>query len=232
MFSKIFAAAALAVVSAADVPLFSSNDDYDEINLNIRMLSNGTSAAAVETTIAAAVKVEAAFPQITIGGQTVNPTAALLNDLASFKAGCKAALETTTALTGSTVTVTGVTDAARRARARALTTTQLSLNIAYNAVFATAALADTAVAAIAEGSNGATTFASDLGSGLKTNLVSQGFMTQAQADAITFAVTSKGGSVQTGGAAAAAPSPSPSSNAAKVAVSTLAAFAAFMASMM
>jgi hypothetical protein len=44
--------------------------------------------------------------------------------------------------------------------------------------------------------------------------------------------TSAGGSVQTGGGAAAAPSPSPSSNAAKVAVSTLAAFAAFMASLL
>ena len=43
MLSKVFAAAAVAVASAADVPVFSSNDDYDEINLNIRMLSNTSS---------------------------------------------------------------------------------------------------------------------------------------------------------------------------------------------
>merc|ERR1719335_1131778 len=48
MFSKFFAAAALAVVSvsAADVPVFSSNDDYDEINLNIRMLSGNATTPA------------------------------------------------------------------------------------------------------------------------------------------------------------------------------------------
>jgi len=52
MFSKVFAAAALAIVSAADVPVFSSNDDYDEINLNIRMLANHTTATApVETSV-------------------------------------------------------------------------------------------------------------------------------------------------------------------------------------
>lgn len=63
MFSKVFAAAALAVVSAADVPVFSSNDDYDEINLNIRMLSNHSSAdVATPTQVTGSVTTTATFP--------------------------------------------------------------------------------------------------------------------------------------------------------------------------
>ncbi len=37
---KLLSVAALSFVAAADVPVFSSNDDYDEINLNIRLLQN------------------------------------------------------------------------------------------------------------------------------------------------------------------------------------------------
>jgi hypothetical protein len=139
MFSKLFAAAALAVVSAADVPLFSSNDDYDEINLNIRMLSNGTSAAT-PTTVAASVVLSADFPT----GTTVPILAA--SD--AFKTGAATALKATPQLsTATTVTVTAVTDASAR-RARALAAS-LIIAIAYDAVFPTSAAADTAVAAIA-----------------------------------------------------------------------------------
>ena len=37
---KLLSFAALSYVAAADVPVFSSNDDYDEINLNIRLLAS------------------------------------------------------------------------------------------------------------------------------------------------------------------------------------------------
>ncbi len=41
---KLLSFAALSYVAAADVPVFSSNDDYDEINLNIRLLQKNATA--------------------------------------------------------------------------------------------------------------------------------------------------------------------------------------------
>jgi hypothetical protein len=160
-------------------------------------------------------------------GAMVDATPALLFLNAYFQAGCVAALQATTALSGaSTITITGVTEAAARARARALST-ELTIAIAYDAVFATAAAATAAVAAIESTSAGATGgFNDQLVADLSIKLSAAGL-----SGVGTPEVTSQGGSVQTG-AAAAAPSPSPSSNAAKVAVSTLAAFAAFMASLL
>ena len=47
---KIASVAALGFVAAADVPVFSSNDDYDEINLNIRLLAAHNSTGAANAT--------------------------------------------------------------------------------------------------------------------------------------------------------------------------------------
>ena len=46
---KIASVAALGFVAAADVPVFSSNDDYDEINLNIRLLASHNASNANAT---------------------------------------------------------------------------------------------------------------------------------------------------------------------------------------
>ena len=47
---KIASVAALGFVAAADVPVFSSNDDYDEINLNIRLLAAHNATGAQNAT--------------------------------------------------------------------------------------------------------------------------------------------------------------------------------------
>ena len=223
MFSKLFAASALAVVSAADVPVFSSNDDYDEINLNIRMLSGNTTATASDdVTINHSVSFTGTFPAGT--------TYSTLDGSAEFKAGAASAIKASVTPAPKSVTVTAVTDGSSR-RARQLSVS-LTPAVAYNMVVS-AANAAAAKTFVTSTSTGAGSFAAALTAGVTSALSAAGY-TGATITGVTAATTATETAATPSPAApaAAAPSPSPSSNAAKVAVSTVAAFAAFMASMM
>lgn len=221
MFSKLFAAAALAVVSAADVPVFSSNDDYDEINLNIRMLSGNTTASSDggDQVISHVVTVTMSVPD----GEDI----ASLNSNTAFKGGCENGLKSSIP-DAKSVSVTGITDGSSSRRARQLAVT-LTPAIAYD-VTVSAANADAVKSLVTSGGSSGT-FATSLATSLAVALATAGY-TGATITGISPATTATTAAAPPAPAAAAAPSPSPSSNAAKVAVSTVAAFAAFMASMM
>lgn len=210
MLSKVFAAAAVAVVSAADVPVFSSNDDYDEINLNIRMLQNTTSSG---TTAPVATSIS--------GGCTLTQTGANTCDAAytaTHEAAVNAVVASQYSASVSDSTTTATCGRRLSAAGRRLTwtdsTTPYAQAYSYTVTFASAAAAQAAVAGYSATSMDSALAAATL-----------------PAATVTGAVSTAPGVVSTGGTPAS-PSPSPSSNAAKVAVSTLAAFSAFMASMM
>jgi hypothetical protein len=216
MFSKFIAAAALTVVSAADVPLFSSNDDYDEINLNIRMLSNGT-ATPVPTNITIVTAMTGDFG-------TSDPT-----DLApggakytGFNAGFCAYMATLDTTSTSCV-VTAVALARRQlSEAEKRRLAPMSISVTSKMLYPTAAAATTGATTV----NSATIVPTALAASLNNQAGFSG-VTVTAATATATAPTSGGAA-----APAAAPSPSPSSNAAKVAVSTLAALSAFVASLL
>ena len=220
MFSKLFAAAALAVVSAADVPVFSSNDDYDEINLNIRMLSGNTTTKA--TTGDQVISHSFSFTGSFADGETYDS----LNSNQAFKNGCENGLKGAIS-DAKSVEVTGVSDGTSSRRARQLAVT-LTPAIAYD-VTVSAANVDAVKALVTSGGSSGT-FATSLATSLTVALATAGY--SVTISSITPATTATTAPAPAAPAAAAAPSPSPSSNAAKVAVSTVAAFAAFMASMM
>lgn len=75
----------LGFVSAAQVPSFSANDDYDEVNLNIRMLDAHANVTEV-VTVTGTFAVTMAIPE--------DATSETLMADTSFKAGlCTALLE-------------------------------------------------------------------------------------------------------------------------------------------
>jgi len=220
MFSKVFAAAALAVVSAADVPVFSSNDDYDEINLNIRMLSgNGTTVASTHEL---PVNMSMAVTMATDPATTT-----------TFTDGTKAAIKS--AANANTIAATFTSSTRRRlSEDRRLTT---AYTVAIVAQLGFTSLSDANAASTTVQSSA---FLTNVANGVNTAMSGVAGFTAISASSISgvsagtvvnCATSTCTSNTPAAGAAAASPSPSPSSNAAKVAVSTLAAFAAFMASM-
>ena len=212
MLSKVFAAAAVAVVSAADVPVFSSNDDYDEINLNIRMLQNTTSTG---TTAPVATSISGDCSLTQTGANTCDATytaahEASVNAVVAGTYGASVSDSSTTATCSRRLSAAG-----RRLQAYTDSTTPYTQAYTYTVTFPSQAAADAAVA-----SYSAATMNTALGAATLNGA------------AVTGATSTSPTVVAAPGGSPASPSPSPSSNAAKVAVSTLAAFSAFMASMM
>merc|ERR1719181_2118849 len=117
-----FAAVAAATVSAAEVPVFSSNDDYDEINLNIRLLQTNVTEAPANVTMTYTVTGE-----LTSSYTTDKTVAGLCADVEGATA---SAMTATTGADSCTVT----SCAAPASRARALKT-DVSITQAYSLAF-------------------------------------------------------------------------------------------------
>jgi len=218
---KLLSFAALSYVAAADVPVFSSNDDYDEINLNIRLLQKN--ATANVTTY------------VMNGEMTTKYTSA--NDAKTVCAAVKGSTQKTLVSTLSASSATVNTCGATTRRARALQAGEVSIKQDYSAVFASEAGATAAKATVESGS-----FAADFAAALTTQMATDG-VTAASAPTVTSAsasapVTQVNGQTVTPAPAApapatpAAPSPAPSSDASMLKANVaLAAVAAVFASM-
>lgn len=115
-----------ASVLAADVPTFSANDDYDEINLNIRLLeAHKNKTTIVKLTVPIAVSCPASFSSC---------TADYFGSSTTFTDGCCANIKTAASLDDTTAcAVTSVTESASR-RGRQLQTT-LNLDVAAELTF-------------------------------------------------------------------------------------------------
>jgi len=218
---KLLSFAALSYVAAADVPVFSSNDDYDEINLNIRLLQNN---ATVNVTT-----------YVMTGKMTTKYTSA--QNAAAVCTAVKASTQKTLVATlkSSSATVNTCDAAARRGRA--LQAGEVSIKQGYSAVFASEAGATAAKTTVESGS-----FAADFAAALTTQMATDG-VTAASAPTVTSAsasapVTQVNGETVTAAPVApsptpvAAPSPAPSSDASMLKANVaLAAVAAVLASM-
>jgi hypothetical protein len=218
---KLLSFAALSYVAAADVPVFSSNDDYDEINLNIRLLQNNATANVTTYVMS--------------GEMSTKYTSA--NDASAVCDAVKVSTQKTlvSTLKSSSATVDSCADATAR-RARALQAGEVSIKQGYTAVFASEAGATAAKATVESGS-----FAADFAAALTTQMASDG-VTAASAPTVTSAsasapVTQVNGQTVTAApapvaATPAAPSPAPSSDASMLKANVaLAAVAAVFASM-
>jgi len=217
---KLLSIAALGFVAAADVPVFSSNDDYDEINLNIRLLqsANGTAKANVTEYVVS-------------GDVTTTYTTAL-----TYPALCAdVAGPTCTALTGATsaggCVINSCGDASAR-RARALqTATDKTIKQTYSLTFASSSEATAASTAIASPTFGAS-FATALNNALPAGLTASAPVFSAPTTVTTVGGTTAAPTTAAPAPAAAAPSPSPSSDASMLKANVaLAAVAALFASM-
>jgi len=219
---KLLSIAALSFVAAADVPVFSSNDDYDEINLNIRLLQkNGTEAAATNVTAAPGETMVYTVSGSMSSTYTTDLTVTAL--CSSVEAPTAAALKSAT--TSDTATID--TCAAPASRARKLST-DVAIDQAYSLTFATATAASTASSTISSPS-----FTSAFATILNAELATAGSGLTATVSSFT-APTTAATTVTTAAPAAtpAAPAPSPSSDASMVKANVaLAAVAALFASM-
>jgi hypothetical protein len=212
---KLLSFAALTFVAAADVPVFSSNDDYDEINLNIRLLqANVTSAMANATNT------------FTVSGSVTSTysttmTATALCD--SVSAPTCAALTSSTAAGACAITAC----APPASRARKLQT-DVAIEQAYALTFTSQAAASTASETIASPAF-ATTFAAVLNqelAGGATGLT-------ATVNSVSAPVVVSSGTATTAlpaapAPAAAAPSPSSDANTVKANVVLAVASAVFV----
>jgi hypothetical protein len=209
---KIATVAALSFVAAADVPVFSSNDDYDEINLNIRLLSvnNGTANAS---------------------------THFVSGDMSSTYSTADTAKNLCSSVNGPTCTALGSslssgsceisTCGAASRRARALQASDVAITQAYKLGFASEAAASTASSTIA-GAGFAASFQSELNSalsaaGLSLTATVSSFSAPVVADTTGTPVAP----APAPGAAAPSPSPSPSSDASMIKATTAIAAAVF-----
>jgi len=218
---KLLSFAALSYVAAADVPVFSSNDDYDEINLNIRLLQNNATVNVTTYVMTG---------DLTTKYTTAENTAGLC---AAVKVSTQKTLVTT--LKSSSATIDTCDEVVRRGRA--LQAGESSIKQGYSAVFASEAGATAAKATVESGS-----FAADFAAALTTQMATDG-VTAASAPTVTSAsasapVTQVNGETVTPApvaaapAAPAAPSPAPSSDASMLKANVaLAAVAAVFASM-
>merc|ERR1719380_119776 len=146
---KIASVAALSVVAAADVPVFSSNDDYDAINLNIRLLA-AHNASNVNATFEVTGSVDSTY-------NTPDSASVLCT---AVKAPTESALSSSTNAATSAITNCDAT-----ASRRALSASDVAITQAYKLGFTSADAAATATSTI----NGAG-FAAAFQSALNTAL--------------------------------------------------------------
>jgi hypothetical protein len=220
---KLLSVAALSFVAAADVPVFSSNDDYDEINLNIRLLQSNVTGAPVNVTAAPGEKLVYTVSGSMSSTYTTDKTAtALCSDI---EAPTAAALKASTSSDTATIDTCAAPAAASRARKLS---TDVAIDQAYSLTFATATAASTATSTIT-GAGFAAAFATTLNAELAkgdsglTATVSSFTAPTTAATTVTTAAPA---------ATPAAPAPSPSSDASMVKANVaLAAVAALFASL-
>jgi len=211
---KLLAAAFLGASSvlASNVPVFSANDDYDEVNLNIRLL-----AAHNVTDPKKAYKVQGSFKaSFTFPEGT---TAATLNEDTAFKSGLETAISG--AIDGVDASMTKVdkiedASAARQLEeARRLATVTLVLKVLYTITFATADAA-TAAAALID-TSASSSFMSALTTGLAVAATAAGATFDAtsltaEAPTVVTPAPEAGSSAATEAPAAAAPAPAAASS--------------------
>jgi len=218
---KLLSIAALSFVAAADVPVFSSNDDYDEINLNIRLLQKGNDTVVPASNMTTAPGETVVYTVSGSMSSTYTTDLTVTALCSSVEAPTAAALKSTTSADTATID----TCAAPASRARKLST-DVSIDQAYSLTFATSAAATSATSTISGPS-----FASSFAAILNTQLSGTGLT--ATVSSFTAPTTSTA-TVTTAAPAAtpAAPAPSPSSDASMVKANVaLAAVAALFASM-
>jgi len=204
------------------VPVFSSNDDYDEINLNIRLLQGNVTEAPINGTGTAQYTVSGSVTSKYTTDKTVD---GLCGDVAAPT--CTALEGQTGATAGSCSISSCAAPAAAASRARKLQAAEVSIEQAYAIVFATAAAANTASATIADPA-----FASSFATALNAELTTAGTGLTATVEAVGAPTVGVTIVTTAAPAAPAAPSPSPSSDASMVKANVaLAAVAALFASM-
>jgi hypothetical protein len=184
---KLLSFAALSYVAAADVPVFSSNDDYDEINLNIRLLQNNATVNVTTYVMTG---------DLTTKYTTAENTAGLC---AAVKVSTQKTLVTT--LKSSSATIDTCDEVVRRGRA--LQAGESSIKQGYSAVFASEAGAAAAKATVESGS-----FAADFAAALTTQMATDG-VTAASAPTVTSASASAPVTQVNGQTVTAAPTPAP-----------------------
>jgi len=178
--SLIAVALAASTAVASNVPVFSASDDYDEVNLNIRLLAkhNATDdGKATPTKVIASVTAEFTVPE--------GATPESLNADTAFKSAVGSAIATALEVKSSDVTVTKIS--AARLRGRALQTT-LSLKIDFEVLVASASAASAMADSLASGS--AAAFEAALTTALTTELAALG------ADYAVSAVASGGATTE------------------------------------
>jgi len=217
---KLLSFAALTYVAAAEVPVFSSNDDYDEINLNIRLLSQNVTGAPAN--VSASYVVSGSLTSSYVTEKTVD---GLCGDVAAPTA---AALESTTGAAAGSCTINScAAPAAAASRARKLQAASVSIEQAYAITFTTVEAANSAATVVNDEA-----FASTFATALNSELASAGTGLTATVDSATASVTVVVDTTAAPAPAVAAPSPSPSSDATMVKANVaLAAVAALFASM-
>jgi len=221
---KLLSVAALSYVAAADVPVFSSNDDYDEINLNIRLLASNDGTQNVTANYK--VNGDMASTWTSSGGSGITSYTDLCNTINTHT---ETVLKSETSSATSEVTSCGQAATRRLSTERKLSAVDVTQ--AYSLGFATAAAADAAVTLISSDAF-ATSFASALNAALAaagstlSATVTFSAPTQVELDASQATVPP----ATTAAPAVAAPSPSPSSDASMIKATT-AIFAAVVASL-
>jgi len=212
---KLVAAAFLGASSvlASNVPVFSANDDYDEVNLNIRLLAahNATDSKKAYK-VQGSFKASFTFPEGT--------TAATLNEDTAFKSGLETAISgAIDGVDASMTKVDKIEDASAAAaatrRLAAHATVTLALKVLYTITFATAEAATAAAALIDTSAN--SSFMSALTTGLTAAATAAGatFDTAsltAEAPTVVTPAPAAGSTAATEAPAAAAPAPAAASS--------------------
>lgn len=208
---KIASVAALGFVAAADVPVFSSNDDYDEINLNIRLLASHNTSS-VNATYKVTGSMDSTY--------STADTATVL--CSTVKAPTEAALMSSTSSSTSEITTCGA-----KASRRALTASDVAITQAYELGFTSATAASQATETI-NGAGFATTFQA----ALNQALTSAGSSLTATVSSVSGVdSTAAAATTEAPAAAPAAPAPASSSSDASMVKATTAIAAAVFASL-
>jgi len=216
---KIASIAALGFVAAADVPVFSSNDDYDEINLNIRLLAAHNATGAQNATF-----------KVTGSMSSKYTTLQVFTSLCmSVRAPTEAALMSSTGSSTSEITncgVPGLTPGIAASR-RALAASEVAITQVYALGFTSAAAASTATELV-NGAGFATTFQT----ALNTALTSAGVSLTASVDTFTgVAVVAAAATTEAPVAVAAPAAPAATTSDASMVKATTAIAAAVFASL-
>jgi len=209
---KIASVAALGFVAAADVPVFSSNDDYDEINLNIRLLASHNVSGNANATFLVTGSCDSTY-------NTADSATALCT---AVKGPTESALMSATSSATSAITSCGAKAASRR-----LSASDVAITQAYELGFTSANAATTATALV----NGAG-FAATFQTALNSALASAGSSLTASVDSFSGVDATAAAATTEAPAVVPAPAaPSPASSDASMVKATTAIAAAVFASL-